>query len=142
VLVYRRAVAVEKSQRWQLDLIDRLSAAHDVFQHAHALLHQLVGLHVHQIGTGQTVLGDQDRLLAPRNVRDEFSSMALERRDEFGSRGVKLECHLLCSQPQARRRYVDLIQRDSEAEVRMRVRRAGAGERACRSAALRRAVCR
>jgi len=41
-----------------------LFAAGDTFKNTHALLHELIGLDIHQIGAWQAVLSDQDGLTA------------------------------------------------------------------------------
>ena len=74
-------------------LSDCVFSASDSFKDSHALLHELIGLNVQQIGAWQTVLGNEDWFFVPLNVREEFSGLALEGRDEFGTHRVTLQCH-------------------------------------------------
>lgn len=72
---------------------NRLLSTGNTFEDGQALLHKLVGLNVHEIGAWQTMLGDEDRLFVPLDIRKEFGGLALERGDEFGTHGVTLQYH-------------------------------------------------
>lgn len=74
-------------------------AAGDAFQHAHALLQQLVAFHVDQVGARQTMLSDQDGFSIPFEIREQFGSLSLEGRDEFGTHVVILKCYSTCRKP-------------------------------------------
>ena len=60
-------------------------AAGNAFQHAETTLLQFIGLHIDKVGTGQTVLSDQDRLLVAFKFRQQFRRLAFEGSDKFGS---------------------------------------------------------
>lgn len=60
-------------------------AARDAFQYRHPLLKQFEGFDVNQIGARQPVLRDQNGLLVPLDVREEFGRLAFESSDEFGA---------------------------------------------------------
>ena len=50
----------------------------DTFKHGHTLLQKLIAFHINEIGAGQAMLGNKDRLLIPLQIRQEFSGLALE----------------------------------------------------------------
>ena len=72
---------------------NRLFPSGNALKYGHTLLHELVGLDVHQVCTGQAVLGDEDGLLVPIDVREELSRLAFEGSDEFGAHEVTLKYH-------------------------------------------------
>ena len=74
-------------------LSDGLLPASDTLQDGHALLHELIGLNVNQVGAWQPVLGNEDRLLVPLDIREELSRLALESGDKFGTHKVTLQYH-------------------------------------------------
>lgn len=47
---------------------DSLLAASDALKYSHTLLHQLIALNVYQVGAGQPVLSDEDRLFVSLNI--------------------------------------------------------------------------
>lgn len=69
---------------------DRLFSARDTLEQGHALLHELVGFDINQIGAGQSMLGYEDGLLVPLYIREEFGRLALQGCDKFGSHEVTL----------------------------------------------------
>ena len=56
---------------------DLAALAGDALKDSHALLHELKGLNIQQVGAREAVLCDKDRLLVPLDVREEFSGLAL-----------------------------------------------------------------
>lgn len=62
----------------------------NAFKDGHPLLHELIGLNVQKIGAWQAMLGDENGFFVPRDVREEFSCLALEGGDEFGAHEVTL----------------------------------------------------
>ena len=74
-------------------LSDRLFSAGNAFKDSHALLHKLLGLNVEQIGAWQAMLGDENWLLIPLDIGEEFSGLAFESCDEFGTHKVTLQYH-------------------------------------------------
>ena len=70
-----------------------LLTAGDPLENGHALLHELVGLDVQEVGARETVLGNEDWLFVPLNVREEFSCLTLEGSDEFCTHRVTLQYH-------------------------------------------------
>src|SRR5690606_41033999 len=73
--------------------LNRLFAPGNTLQELHAALHQLVALHVDEIGAGLAVLRDENRLATALEVIEQFGGLALQSRDEFGSHTVILEYH-------------------------------------------------
>ncbi len=72
---------------------NRLLSACDSLEHGHALLHELKALNVHEVGTRQAVLRDEDRLLVPLNIGEELGRLALEGSNEFCTHEVTLQYH-------------------------------------------------
>jgi len=64
-----------------------LLSTSDAFKNSHALLHKLESLNINKVCARKPVLRDEDRLLVPPNVREEFSRLALECGDKFDSHG-------------------------------------------------------
>ena len=74
-------------------LSDCLLPTSNALKDGYALLHELIGLNVQEIGAREAVLGNEDWLFVPLDVREELSCLALEGRDEFGTHGVTLQYH-------------------------------------------------
>ena len=74
-------------------LSEGLLPTRNAFKNGHTLLHELISLNVHKVGAWQAMLGDEDRFFVPLDVREEFSSLSLERCDEFGAHEVTLQYH-------------------------------------------------
>ena len=70
-----------------------LLSAGNAFKDGHALLHELIGLNVQQIGARQAMLSNENWLLVPLDVGEEFCRLALEGGDEFGPHEVTLQWH-------------------------------------------------
>ena len=70
-----------------------LLATGDAFKDGHALLHELIGLNVQEVGAWEAMLGNKNWLLVPLNVREEFSGLTLEGSDEFSTHRVTLQYH-------------------------------------------------
>lgn len=70
-----------------------LLPAGDPFQHGHALLHELISFDIHEVGAGQAVLRDENRLLVPLDIREELGRLTLQGGDEFGTHEVTLKYH-------------------------------------------------
>ena len=66
----------------------------DAFEDGHALLHELISLNIQEIGAWQAMLGDEDRLFVPLDVREQFRGLTLEGCDKFGAHEVTLQYHL------------------------------------------------
>lgn len=75
-------------------------AARDALKDGHAFLLEFVSLHIDQVGAGQPMLGNEDRLPVALDIREEFGSLPLEGRDEFGAHAVTLKYHLLARKHQ------------------------------------------
>jgi len=74
-------------------LSEGLLSTRDAFKDGHPLLHELISLNVQEICAWKSMLGDEDGLLVPLDVSEEFGGLSLERCDEFGAHGVTLEYH-------------------------------------------------
>ena len=55
------------------------------FEHRQALLEQLVSLDIDEVSAGQAVLGNEDWLLVPFEIRQELGGLSLEGGDGFGA---------------------------------------------------------
>ena len=75
-------------------LSNGLLSAGDALKDSHALLHELKGLNIQQVGAREAVLCDKDRLLVPLDVREEFGGLALKGGDKFSTHEVTLQYHL------------------------------------------------
>jgi len=64
---------------------DRHFAASDPLKHRHAPLEQFKGFDIHQIGARQSVLGNENGLPVPLDVREECGCLAFEGGDEFSA---------------------------------------------------------
>jgi len=62
----------------------------DPLKNGHSLLKKLEAFYINEIGAGQAMLGDKDRLLVPFQIGQEFRGIALEGRDEFSTHEVIL----------------------------------------------------
>ena len=72
---------------------DRHLTTRDALENRHALLLELIGLHVDQIGTRQTMLRDQDGLPIALHVCEEIRCLPLESGNEFSTHEVILKWH-------------------------------------------------
>ncbi len=68
-------------------LILDFAVLHPGYACCHALLQQLEGFDIHQIGARPPVPGNENGLLVPLDVREKFGRLAFEGRDGFGTRG-------------------------------------------------------
>jgi hypothetical protein len=53
-------------------------SAGDAFEQAHPALQGFIGFNIHEIGAGDPVLSNENRLFAPLDVRQEFCGPALQ----------------------------------------------------------------
>ena len=72
-------------------LSNRLFTTGDAFKDGHALLHELIGLNVQEVSARKTMLRDENGLLVPLDVREEFGSLTLECGDQFCTHEVTLQ---------------------------------------------------
>jgi hypothetical protein len=62
-----------------------LLTASDAFKDGHALLHELIGLDVQEVGAWEAMLSNKNWLFVPLNVREELSGLTLKGSDEFST---------------------------------------------------------
>lgn len=68
-------------------------ASGDTFEDGRPLLHTLIASHVEEVGTGDAMLRDQDRLPVSLQLSEKLGRLAFESRDEFCAHGVILKWH-------------------------------------------------
>ncbi len=67
--------------------------AGDAFQQAHPALQDLIGFNIHEIGARHPMLGNENGLLVPFQIGQEFRGLALQGSDKFCSHLVILKYH-------------------------------------------------
>ena len=82
---------------------DRHFTARDALEDSHPCLLQLVGFHVHQVGTGQAMLGDQDWLLVPLDIREQYEKQLKDLQEAYGEAMLELR---------ARKKLTALMERE------------------------------
>ncbi len=81
------------SMRNNAPLCNSLFPTSDALENGQPLLHKLIGLDVQQVRAGKAMLSDENRLLVPLDVREEFGGSSLEGGNKFGAHNVILQYH-------------------------------------------------
>ncbi len=59
-------------------LSDCVLSPGNALQERHTLLHEFIALNVHKVSARQTMLGNEDWLLVPLDVREELGGLTLQ----------------------------------------------------------------
>jgi len=89
--------------RQRAPVFDCLLGTRDSFQQSHASLQGLLGIDIDKVSTRQAVLRDQDRLLVPFRIGQNFSGLPLQSSKQFSAHQVIPKWHFCGSKILAER---------------------------------------